>query len=182
MKIQAVRLARDSYYERITGNQMNHAETGSKAFGFQLLLDLYDCKTGVCDDLNLCYKFLDEIVGFLGMEKQAPPNIFFSDATRFPDKAGLSGWVPLIESSIVIHTLSVKNFISIDIYCCRKFSIKDAKDFCRRFFAPKKLDEQYIERGQDYYTADSNYSTMSVDKTCCQTPKVTLKAKVLQAV
>ena len=39
------------------------------------------------------------------MEKQAPPSIFRSDATRFPDKAGLSGWVPLIESSIVIHTL-----------------------------------------------------------------------------
>ena len=64
----------------------------SAVFGYELLLDLYDCKAGVCDDLTLCYNFLDEVVGFLGMEKQAPPSIFRSDATRFPDKAGLSGW------------------------------------------------------------------------------------------
>ena len=84
-----------------------------QVFGYQLLLDLYGCKPGVCDDLSLCYQFLDDMVTELGMEKQAPPNIFRSDEKRFPDKAGLSGWAPLIESSIVIHTLTPKNFISI---------------------------------------------------------------------
>ncbi len=120
-------------------------------FGYELLLDLYECKPGVCDDLTLCYNFLDEIVGFLGMEKQAPPSIFRSDATRFPDKAGLSGWVPLIESSIVIHTLTPKDFITVDIYCCRTFDRKKAEEFCRRYFAPKKVDAQFVERGSNYY-------------------------------
>jgi len=120
-------------------------------FGYELLLDLYECKPGVCDDLTLCYNFLDEIVGFLGMEKQAPPSIFRSDAVRFPDKAGLSGWVPLIESSIVIHTLTPKDFITVDIYCCRTFDRKKAEDFCRRFFAPKKVQAQFVERGMSYY-------------------------------
>ncbi|MDP8230393.1 MAG: hypothetical protein P9L93_04730, partial [Candidatus Gorgyraea atricola] len=68
----------------------------STAFGYELLLDLYECKPGACDDLSFCYKFLDEIVPYLGMEKQSPPSIFFTDATRFPDKAGLSGWAPLV--------------------------------------------------------------------------------------
>ncbi len=63
----------------------------NKVFGYQLLLDLYECKEDVCEDLNLNYRFLDDMVEKLGMEKQAPPNIFRSDATRFPDKAGLSG-------------------------------------------------------------------------------------------
>ena len=121
------------------------------AFGYELLLDLYDCKLGACDDLALCYKFLDEIVEYLGMEKQAPPNIFYTDATRFPDKAGLSGWAPLVESSIVIHTLTPKNFISVHIYCCKKFDISKAKSFVRRFFSPKRMDEQFILRGIDYY-------------------------------
>jgi S-adenosylmethionine/arginine decarboxylase-like enzyme len=120
-------------------------------FGYELLLDLYECKPGVCDDLTLCYNFLDEIVGFLGMEKQAPPSIFKSDGVRFPDKAGLSGWVPLIESSIVIHTLTPKDFITVDIYCCRTFDRKKAEDFCRRFFGPKKVQAQFVERGLNYY-------------------------------
>jgi S-adenosylmethionine decarboxylase len=116
------------------------------------LLDLYNCKPGVCDDLALGYKFLDEIVAYLGMEKQAPPSIFFTDATRFPDKAGLSGWAPLVESSIVIHTLSVKNYISVDIYCCKEFDTTKAKRFVRKFFEPERIDERFIERGVDYNT------------------------------
>ena len=123
----------------------------SAVFGYELLLDLYGCKPGVCDDLTVCYNFLDEIVGFLGMEKQAPPSIFRSDATRFPDKAGLSGWVPLIESSIVIHTLTPKDFITVDIYCCRSFDRKKAEEFCKRFFTPKKVQAQFVERGLSYY-------------------------------
>lgn len=125
------------------------------SFGYQLLLDLYNCKPGVCDDLTHCYKFLDEIVGYLGMEKQSPPYIFRSPDEKFPDKAGLSGWAPLIESSIVIHTLTPKNFISVDIYCCKEFDVEKAKDFTRRFFAPERIDAQYLERGLDYYSYKS---------------------------
>lgn len=153
------------------------SEPGGQAFGYQLLLDLYGCPEGVCDDLSLSYKFLDETVGYLGMEKQAPPNVFRSDEVKFPDKAGLSGWVPLIESSIVIHTLTVKNFISIDIYCCKKFDIRKAKDICIRFFKPKKIDEQYLERGLDYYKSDSNYHTLTVKKKNTEAPEVSVNKK-----
>jgi S-adenosylmethionine decarboxylase len=122
-----------------------------EAFGYELLLDLYGCKKGACDDLALCYRFLDEIVSYLGMEKQSPPSIFFTDASRFPDKAGLSGWAPLVESSIVIHTLSVKDYISVDIYCCKKFDILKAEEFTRQFFLPARVDAQYVLRGKDYF-------------------------------
>ena len=89
------------------------------------------------------------------MEKQSPPYIFRSPAERFPDKAGLSGWAPLIESSVVIHTLTPKNFISVDIYCCKEFDVEKAKDFTRRFFAPERMDAQYLERGLDYHSYKS---------------------------
>jgi len=148
----------------------------AQVFGYQLLLDLYGCKKGVCNDLNLCYQFLDDVVAALGMEKQAPPNIFRSDAMRFPDKAGLSGWAPLIESSIVIHTLSPKNFISIDVYCCKAFDVKKAKEMCHKFFDPKRIDEQYIERGQDYYKEDTNYHTITVKKGAAR-PQVVISKK-----
>ena len=148
-------------------------------FGFQLLLDLYGCRAGICDDLSLCYQFLDEIVTDLGMAKQAPPNIFRSPAEQFPDKAGLSGWAPLIESSVVIHTLTVTNFISIDVYCCKWFDINVAKDVCRKFFSPERMDEQYIERGHDYYKSDTNYHTLTVKREKVAPPRVTIQKKGL---
>ena len=125
----------------------------------------------------MCYQFLDDIVGELGMEKQSPPSIFRSDAVRFPDKAGLSGWAPLIESSVVIHTLSPKNYISIDVYCCKCFSPQKAKSVCQRFFSPGRIDEQYIERGLDYYKTDSNYHTLTVKKGQTKTPQVIISKK-----
>ena len=119
-------------------------------FGFQLLLDLYDCKRGACDDLGLCYNFLEEIVRVLKVEPQSPPFIFRTDGKRFPDKAGLSGWIPLVESGIQLHTLTPKEFISIDIYSCRQFEIEPLKAFVRSYFNPKRMDEQFLERGLDY--------------------------------
>ncbi len=155
---------------------MENTATKDQVFGYQLLLDLYDCKPGACDDLTLNYQFLDEIVGYLGMEKQSPPSIFRSDEVRFPDKAGLSGWVPLIESSIVIHTLTPKNFITIDIYCCRYFDVPKAIEFCKKFFAPKVVEDQYIVRGMNYFKTDTNYHTLTVKKGEAK-PEVTVNKK-----
>lgn len=141
------------------------------------MLDLYGCKPGVCDDLSLCYQFLDDIVAELGMEKQSPPSIFRSDEKRFPDKAGLSGWAPLIESSVVIHTLSPKNYISIDVYCCRCFDIERAKAVCRHFFSPAKIDAQYMERGLDYYKEEGTYHSLTVNSSAPDAPEVLLEKK-----
>ena len=120
-------------------------------FGYELLLDCYDCKPGVCGNLEHCYSYLDKLVDFIGMKKQEPPTIFRTDRNLYPDKAGLSGWVPLVESSIVIHTLSKKNFISIDVYSCGKYDPRKVIQFTKRYFKPKKLEQQYLERGKHYY-------------------------------
>lgn len=120
-------------------------------FGHELLIDCYDCKKEVCDNLGYCYDFLDKIVSFIGMDKQEEPTIFRTDRKRFPGKDGLSGWVPLAQSSIVIHTLSVKNFISIDVYTCGKLEEKKVLQFVKKWFKPKKIEKQYLERGKHYY-------------------------------
>ena len=122
----------------------------NKPFGHLMTLDLYGCKEGVCDDLSLCYQFLEDIVVKLEMKKQSPPYIFRSDAVLYPDKAGLSGWVPLIESGIQIHTLIPKNFISVDVYSCGKFTSENIKEFVQDYFKCKEVEMNYIERGVKY--------------------------------
>ncbi len=126
-------------------------ETAEKPFGYLLTLDLYGCRPGVCDDLNLCYQFLEDLVVRLKMNKQSPPFIFRSDAVQYPELAGLSGWIPLIQSGIQIHTLAPKNFISIDVYSCGKFSAGNIEEFVKNYFDCKEVEKNYIERGVKYH-------------------------------
>lgn len=121
-------------------------------FGYELLLDCYGCKPEVCGELDHCYSYLNNMVDFIGMKKQEPPSIFRTDRKAFPDKAGLSGWVPLADSSIVIHTMSRKNFISIDVYSCKEFDPKKVIEFTKRYFAPARIDKRFVLRGTAYFT------------------------------
>lgn len=122
-------------------------------FGYELLLDCYGCKPETCDDLEHCYSYLDKMVAFIGMHKQAPPSIFRTDRKAFPGKTGLSGWVPLADSSIVIHTLTTHNFVSIDVYSCKRFDPKKVIEFTKRYFAPRRIERQFILRGKRYYSS-----------------------------
>ena len=136
---------------------------GDHVFGYQLLLDLYHCKKGVCDDMELCYDFLDKIVEHIGMNKMGPPQIMLGDAEKYPEKGpGVSGWVPLIESSVVIHTLSKKDFVSVDVYSCKYFDAQDALDFAIKYFKPKKIEYQTAERGVDYYHIHTQHHSMKM--------------------
>lgn len=126
------------------------AEPRPAPFGYLLTLDLYDCHPRHLSDLRRVYAFLDGLVAALGMTKQAPPFVFLSPA-EFPDKAGISGWVPLIESGIQIHTLQPRRFVSVDIYCCRRFDQAKVCELARLFFDPLDIEINEIERGKKYH-------------------------------
>ncbi len=127
-----------------------------EVFGYELLLDCYDCDPEFVDSLDHCYHFLSAIVDFIGMKKQAPPSIFRTDRKEFPEKTGLSGWVPLADSSIVIHTLTKNSFVSIDVYSCRKYDPEKVAEFTNKFFKPRKIDKQFILRGKHYFEENAN--------------------------
>lgn len=135
---------------RIGGKYMQNKK---QVFGYELLLDCYDCKPETADQLDHCYSFLSRLVDYIGMRQQSPPDIFRTDRKSFPDKAGLSGWVPLADSSIVIHTLTKHNYISIDVYSCKEFSPEKVVEFTKRYFEPKRLEKQFILRGKHYFDA-----------------------------
>lgn len=122
-----------------------------RSFGYHLMLDLYRCDPNKVGDLNSCYRYLDELPRRIGMDKQSPPFIFFTDAEKYPDKAGLSGWVPVVESGISIHTLSETNFISIDVYSCLEFDLEEVTRYTVDYFKPEKVEDQFVYRGKEYY-------------------------------
>lgn len=126
-----------------------------KAFGYHLMIDLYDCDPQKINSLDYCYKFLDELPAKIGMDKQSPPYIFRSPES-YPGKAGLSGWVPLIQSGMSIHTLTETNFVSIDIYSCLAFDPNFVTAQVMEYFNSSKLEKKYVLRGEDYFIATNN--------------------------
>jgi S-adenosylmethionine decarboxylase len=121
-----------------------------RPFGYGLYLDLYDCDPEVLDNIDKCARFLEYLVKKLKMQKQSPPYIFRSPED-FPDKAGLSGWIPLIESGIQLHTLLPKRFASLDIYTCGEVKRDQLVKESIAFFKASKVEEQFLLRGIEYY-------------------------------
>ncbi|HBL28365.1 MAG TPA: hypothetical protein DD490_16145 [Acidobacteria bacterium] len=118
------------------------------AWGFQLILDCFGCTPEVCCDLDKGYEFLDKICIRLQMTKQTQPYIFKTCETTFPGKPGYSGWVPIIESGIQIHTSSNNRFISIDVYSCRPFDQAAVEEFVKEWFHPEYIETVLVYRGK----------------------------------
>lgn len=120
------------------------------------MLDLYDCDPQKIGDLYFCYSYLDSLPDLLGMEKAFPPFIVFTDDKKYPDKAGLSGWIPFLDtetstfSGASIHTLVPTRFISFDIYSNKKFDQKKVESFTRRIFGAGKPEKQMLIRGRGF--------------------------------
>lgn len=119
-------------------------------FGYHLMIDMYDCGGEALSSISLAYEFLEKLADVLKMRKQSPPFLFRSDAKAFPGKAGLSGWLPLIESGIQIHTIEAVRFVSLDVYSCRIFDQASIVDFASHVFKPSEVEHEFIHRGKKY--------------------------------
>lgn len=121
----------------------------TQPWGYQLIVDCFGCSHDNCTDLDKGYEFLDEICRHLHMTKQTQPYIFKTCETAFPGRPGYSGWVPIIESGIQIHTSAFNRFISIDIYSCRPFDQDEVVAFCKKWFEPVHIDTAFLLRGKE---------------------------------
>ena len=125
-------------------------------FGYYLMLDLYDCDVKTVGSLEKCYYYLDNLNKVMKVKKLSQPFLIHTDDKKYPDKAGLSGWIPFFcsknktFSGASIHTLTPTNFISIDIYSCKDFDKEKIKKFTQQIFKPKNIEEKNIQRGEKY--------------------------------
>lgn len=125
-------------------------EEKQRAFGFHLILDCYQCCAEKLDNIDSCYHFLNDLVNQIGATKQTQPYVFRTPK-KFEGKEGLSGWVPIVESGISIHTLTESRFVTVDVYSCKEFDNEKIIDFTKQFFEPKEIEHQFLLRGQKYF-------------------------------
>ena len=123
-------------------------------FGYSYYLDMYDCKEGAANDLELHYRFLERVVDKIGMTRMSHPIVMHGPTAKgievYPDKAGVSGWVPLIESGIQIHSMEPKRFITLDVYSCNKFDVDIVKKYAYECFQFLSSEDNFFTRGSRY--------------------------------
>ena len=121
-----------------------------KVFGYHMIMDCYGCNRKAVDSVEVCYKYLNEITEVMKVHQQSPPFVIYTDPIKYPDKAGISGWVPVVESGVSIHTITPAAFISIDVYSCQKYSPEKVRAFTKKMFQPKEIEEKHFLRGEKY--------------------------------
>ena len=125
-----------------------------KPFGYSYYLDMYECREGAADDLELHYRFLERVVDKIGMTRMSQPVVMHGPTRNgvetYPDKAGVSGWVPLIESGIQIHSMEPKRFITLDVYSCNKFRTEIIYNYAKECFGFDSHEEHTFVRGKKY--------------------------------
>ncbi len=125
-----------------------------KPFGYSYFLDMYGCKEGVADDMELTYRFLERLVDRIGMTRMSQPVVIHGPTDHgrelYPEKAGVSGWVPLIESGIQIHSIEPTHFITLDVYSCKEFDPKVILEYAKECFGFTEHEEHFFVRGKSY--------------------------------
>jgi S-adenosylmethionine decarboxylase len=115
-------------------------------YGPHLMLDLNDCNSAILDDLEACFRLLNELPEKIGMTKITQPYVFRYSGL-IPEDEGITGVTIIAESHISLHTYPKKNFVFVDIFSCKPFDVEKARDHVIQFFQSKSPSFHTQERG-----------------------------------
>lgn len=118
-------------------------------FGPHLMMEASGCSRKKLTDMTLLSDLLEELPERMQMTKIMPAYVFKYKG-EVPEDWGLSGIVLIAESHIAIHTFPDKGFITVDIFSCKDFDVREAVNQIVKAFNPKSWEEQLIMRGREF--------------------------------
>jgi S-adenosylmethionine/arginine decarboxylase-like enzyme len=114
-------------------------------FGWELLLDLYDCDLDAISSRESIANFAVKVCECLQMRRFGEPFIEHFGHDKL-ETAGYS-LVQLIEtSSVVAHFSEHKRTAYLDIFSCKPFDSDQVAQFSQRFFGARRTTKRFIER------------------------------------
>lgn len=116
-----------------------------KIYGYELVLDLYDCNKKVLSSKKSLQEYVDKLCKLIKMKKFGKTLLpYFGEKAAFTKGYSL---VQLIEtSSITGHFSEFWGRAYINIFSCKRFNHLTAKKFTRRFFQAKKAENRFLIR------------------------------------
>ena len=115
-------------------------------YGPHLMLDLSECNPAILNDLDACFKLLNELPERIGMTKITQPYVFRYEG-HVPEESGITGVAVIAESHISLHTYPKKNFAFADLFSCKPFDVEGAKNYLIEFFQSKSPEFHLQKRG-----------------------------------
>lgn len=117
----------------------------SNIFGYELVMDLYDCDKTVISSKKKLQEYVDELCKLIKMVKYGKTLLpYFGEKCAFTKGHSL---VQLIEtSSITGHFSELWNTAYINIFSCKEYDQQLAKQFTRQFFSAKRMKSKFLTR------------------------------------
>jgi len=116
-----------------------------KTYGYELVMDLYDCDMKVLTSRKKLKEYVDTLCRLIKMKKFGKTLIpYFGDNAAYTKGYSL---VQLIEtSSITGHFSELWKTAYINIFSCLKYDQEKAKKFTKEFFRAKKARSRFLAR------------------------------------
>jgi S-adenosylmethionine decarboxylase len=123
---------------------MHQENQAYEAFGPHLILGGYGADGAAVADPERVRQFLVSIPGQIGMTPISPVVVM-------PTDRGISGFLIIAESHIVVHTKIKGAEVHLDIFSCKDFDTGHATLlFCEAFGPFKNTEFQLLDRGLEF--------------------------------
>ncbi len=114
-------------------------------FGWDLLLDLYDCDLETISSREHIARFVVEVCEQIEMKRFGEPIIEHFGHEK-PMTSGYS-LVQLIETSAIVgHFSEYKRSAYLDLFSCKQFDPDRVAEFAQKFFGAQSMVQRLIER------------------------------------
>lgn len=114
-------------------------------FGWELIMDLYDCNPHAIADEEDIRRFAKELCDVIDMKAYGEPlTPYFGESQEHTKGFSL---VQFIETSAIVgHFSEVKGSVYINIFSCKSFDYSKAEAFTKDFFGAKRFHSRLLVR------------------------------------
>ena len=116
-----------------------------KTFGYELILDLYNCDLEVLQSKNKLTEYIDRLCPLIKMEKYGRTLLEYFGTKKIHTK-GYSLLQFIETSSVTGHFSEHWRIAYINIFSCKAFNPETAKKFTKAFFKASKVKSRFIKR------------------------------------
>ncbi|MBN1518199.1 S-adenosylmethionine decarboxylase [Candidatus Sumerlaeota bacterium] len=119
--------------------------TGKVTFGWELILDLYDCDMAAITSEETIQRYARELCKVIDMTPYGPPQTpYFGENCEHTKGYSLLQFIET--SSIVAHFSEGTGACYINIFSCKFFDIELAERFSKEFFGAARVNSRYVVR------------------------------------